>query len=63
MLPENLDFISYRGVRVRDVDHAGVHADIADDRDSLIFHVYFPDPVAKVAIQAVGISHWNHGDA
>ena len=62
MFPENLHLVPDGGIRVRDIDHAGIHADVADDRNSFPFDEHVTDTIAQVAVQTVGVSHGNDRD-
>ena len=47
---------------VGDVDHARVHADVADNRAALSIDQDLPASVAEVAIQSVGVSDRDDSD-
>ena len=46
MFPENLYLIPDGSIGIRDVYHAGIHADVAYNRNSFSFDKYIADPVA-----------------
>ena len=50
MFPENLHLVTDGGICVRDIDHAGVHADVTDDWNSFPFDEHVTDTIAQVAI-------------
>lgn len=62
MFPENLHLVPDGGIRVRDIDHAGVHADVADDRNSFPFDEHVTDTIAQVTVQPVGIPDRDYGN-
>lgn len=50
MFPENLHLVPDGGIRVRDIDHAGIHADVADDRNSFPFDEHVTDTITQMAV-------------
>ena len=62
VFPEYFHFITDGGIRVGDVDHAGIHTDIPDDGYPFSFHEDVSDTIAQVAVQTVGVSHGNDRD-
>ena len=62
MFPENLHLVPDGGIRVRDINHAGVHADVTDDWYSFPFDEHVTDTIAQVTVQPVGIPDRDYGD-
>lgn len=62
VFPENLDLVPDGGIRVRDVDHAGIHADVTYNRNPFPLDEYVADAVAQMTVEPVGIPHGDHGN-
>ena len=60
---EDFNLVADFCINIGDIDHAGVHANIADDRCPFPSHEHFSDSVAQVAVQAVRIADRNDGNA
>ena len=60
---EDDDRVSFACVDIGDVDHAGIHADIADDRAALAVDHDFAAAIAEMTVQAVGITDRDNRDA
>lgn len=60
VLPGSAPKIGYRialsGIYTGNVQHAGVHTDVADDRRGSSVHQHTPCSAAQVAVQSVGIA-------
>ena len=62
--PEDQDGITRAGFGdVGDVDHAGIHADIADRRAEMAVYQHRVSPTAEPAGEAVSIADRDDGDA
>ena len=59
---EDFNLVADFCINIGDIDHAGVHANIADDRCPFPSHEHFSDSVAQVAVQAVRIADRDDGD-
>ena len=63
VVAEDFDRVAFAAVRVRHVNHADVHADVADIVRALTVHQTVAAAVAEVSVQAVSIANRNGGDA
>ena len=49
--------VPYLSARAGDIQHTGVHADIAQDRDPPAPHHHLPYPAAQMTVQTVRVAH------
>jgi len=62
VFPEDGDGVPYLAGDAGDVQHAHVHADVADGGGAVAVHAEGGGAAAKVAVNAVRITHGNGGD-